>query len=187
MKVNAIQSFRYGNEPKPQAEPKPQSFKGIWMRLGQNYLDLDKYCAGAFYNFIDGKNLIATTDKLGRRLIPLGNNGMTVEEGKLAWSFLFEKGNKTMDGCIAVQKLRNFLLEKTSGIKHNTTFLEKEDTAVVTAERKPITLSMINAKLCDFAIEHNLLPKAEENAVKSTPKPLTLEEFSELIHRNGVA
>ena len=187
MKIEAIQSFRYANEPKPQPEGKTQNFKGIWMRLGQNYLDLDKYCAGAFFKFTDGKKLTVAKGKLGRQLLELGDNGMTVKEGEQAWEFLFG-GKETMDGSIAVQKLRNFMLTKFTGIKHNTMFLEKEDTALVTAERKPITLAMVNARLRTFATEHNLLPTAKQEKAPSTEqKILSTEEFSELIHRNGVA
>ena len=186
MKIGAIQNFRYANESKPQADPKTQNFKGIWMRIGQNYLDLDKYCAGAFFKFIDGKSLTVKTDKLGRQLLEFGDNGMTAKEGKQAWEFLFG-GKETIDGCVAVQKLRDFMLTKFTGIKHNTMFLEKEDSALVTAERKPVTLTMVNAKLRQFASEHNLLPKTEETIVKNEQKILSTEEFSELIHRNGVA
>ena len=121
MRINAVSSVNYGN----QTAPKQQSFNGIWLRLGQNYLDLDRYCAGAYYKFTDGKALTETVDKLGRRLIPFEDNGMTVKEGKNAWKFLFEH-EETMEGYNALKKLREFMMTKVSQGKHNTMFLEKE-------------------------------------------------------------
>lgn len=187
MKIGVIQNVRFENEPKPQPkEPTQQNFKGIWQRLGQNYLDADRYCAGAFYRFTDGKKLTVVKDKLGRNLLDLGDNGMTVKEGKLAWDFLFE-GKETMDGCIALQKLRNFMLSKSSNNKHNVMFLEKEDSALVSAERKPIRLGVVNDRLREFARKNNLLPK-EENAVAQEVQTVpTSEELLKHLSENGVA
>jgi len=187
MKIGVIRNVRFENEPNPQPkEPAQENFRGIWQRLGQNYLDADKYCAGVFYGFVDGKKLAVNTDKMGRNLIELENNGMTVKEGKLAWDFLFE-GKETIDGSIAVQKLRNFMLTKVSNLKHNVMFLEKEDSALVTAERKPIRLGIVNEKLREFAYKNKLLKKEEDVITRETQTVPTSEELLKQLSENGVA
>ena len=184
MRINAVSSVRLNDETKPQ--PQQQSFKGIWMRVGQNYLDLDRYCAGAFYKFKDGKALTETFDKLGRRLLAFEDNGMTVKEGKDAWKFLFEH-EETAEGYEALKKLRQFIMSKVSNGKHNTMFLEKEDAALVTAERKPITIAQVNQKIREFATNHNLIKPEAKIAGKASEKAMTTEELQKFLNETGVA
>jgi len=184
MRINPITNVRFNNE--PVSEPKPQNFRGIWQRLGQNYLDADKYCAGIFYGFTDGKSLSVFKDKLGRVLIELEKNGMTVEEGNLAYKFLFE-AQETNAGYKALKKLRSFILTKTYANQHNVMFLEKEDSALVTAKRERISLAIVNEKIREFELNNGMVPKAQPEPFIRRPEIKTAEDLLKFLTDSGVA
>ena len=184
MRIQAINS----NYVCSQSKQQNTNFKGIWLRVGQNYLNNDRYCAGAFYKFIDGKKLSTFIDpRNGRRLLAFGNNGMTVSEGKDAYRFLFGE-NQDDNGYKAAIKLRNFLASKTNknGV-HNIMFLEKEDVADVTAKRERIGLDRINILLREYEKSHNLVKVNETPKVVKEEKLMTHDELIKMLTENSFA
>ena len=181
MKVQAINSniSSYANQQNPQ-------FKGIWMRLGENYLDHSLYHSAAYFLFVNGKRNLAVDMYKGSPVQIFSSNEMTVEEGKAAYKFLFDKAQNNK-GYEAAKKLFAFI--KTFSTKdntHNIMFLEKEDCADPMTERKKISYSLVNGKLHEYELAHKII-KEEVTPVKKEIKPLSREEFSALIRRNGVA
>ena len=167
---------------------KNTSFKGVWARIGQNYLNAEHYCAGAYYKFADGQGLKTLKDpRNGRRLIELGTIDMTAAEGKAAYKFLFGK-LYNYEGYLAVKKLRDFMAANaTKDGKHNVMFLEKDDIADITAKKDRINLGRLNLFLNEFEYRHNLIKPKAKVEVKEPEKIMTREELQKHLIENGVA
>lgn len=182
MKIQAINSI-YVNK-----NQKSPSCKGIWARIGQNYLDNDRYCAAAFYRFIDGKKLEVFKDpRNGRHMHEFGVIGMTAKEGKAAYKFLFGR-LQDPEGYEAAKKLRAFLdTKRTKAHKHNIMFLEKEDLADVTAKRERLSYDHVDLMIKDYEFKNNLVEKVEKVAEPKQERIPTTEELRKMLTENGVA
>lgn len=163
------------------------SFKGIWGRLGVNYLDETLYHSAAFYPFVNGKNELVSKFYKGSDCKVLVTNGMTVEEGSAAYKFLFED-IQNKDGYKAVKKLRDFINFElaTQYGNYNPLFLEKEDCADVNKTRQELKILDINAKLSDYENKTNPTAKPAEDS-ETVKHPMSEEEIWENLHRFGVA
>ena len=168
---------------------KNSSFKGVWGRLGVNYLDETLYHSAAFYPFTNGKHELVSKFYKGSDCKVLASNGMTVEEGSAAYEFLSGTA-KNPEGYKASKKLLKFietLATNDNRHKHNPLFLEKEDYADVNKERMELKISDVQAKLRTYETEHNLIPESGKSADAVQNEPPTEAELWEIIHRTGVA
>lgn len=164
---------------------KPQNFGGIWLKRGKYYLNSPNYCAGIFHGFTDGVHLAVFRDRFGRTLSEMESNGLTTEEGKQIWKFLFEN-NESMSGYKALKKLRGFILNKIYKNDNTMLYLEKEDSALITSTKEKLNLTFINQKIDNFEKNNNLLPKPQPEPFIKRKRITTPDELLDQIFKNGV-
>ncbi|MBO7672461.1 hypothetical protein J6S88_03535 [bacterium] len=161
-----------------------QNFGGIWMRHSKYYINNTNYCAGVFHSYKDGKHLTVFRDRLGRTLKEKGSCGLTKKEGKQIWEFLFEN-NETMNGYLALKKLRGFILQKTYKNDKGILYMEKEDSALITSAKEKLNLSVINKKIEEFERKNNLLPKPQPEPFIKRKRITTPDELLDQIYNKG--
>ena len=66
-------------------------------------------------------------------------------------------------------------------------FLEKDDTALVTAECEKLSLDVINQKIRAYERKNNMIPKPAPKPFIKRPKIVTGEDLRRFLNDNGVA
>lgn len=182
MRIQAINTNYNQNNLKQQQT----NFKGFFMRVGTGNKTLTPnfYSSVAYIPFKDGNTKLATKTYKNKSIWAFPKSEITVEEGKAAYNFLFNKirDSKAYEAAV---KLRNFVESFSFDGEHNVMYIEKEDLGDPHGEWGKLELSDIKSELRKYEETHGIRKKASEETV--APKTYTVEELWEMIYRNGVA
>ena len=197
MNIQSISAVNYMNragrvaQKKEQPAPQPQtqtetSFNGIWTRMSRSYIDKVSFALRGYYPFIDGAVPTKMEDDEGRLIVPMGDNGMTKEEGSAALDFVVN-GHASRANYEAAKKLSAFM-DKTVD-EYTPMFMEYEDKADETENTKKahITHYDVNSMIARYEYANGIRKQPEYKPEKNVEELLSPEEFLQKMQDESVA
>ena len=184
MRIQAI-NVNYGLKNGQKQQP---SFNGIFMRVGTGNKTLmpNFYSNVAYIPFKNGNKGLLQKVYKDKPIWLFPECGITAEESKAAYSFLFGKIQNTTTYHAAL-KLKDYIVSLSSNGEHNTMYIEKEDIGMPKHENwSKLELPQIVSKLNKYEVK-NGIQKTISDGKEEAQKMFTLDELWEMLHRNGVA
>jgi len=193
MNIQAINAVSYMNRTnraaKKQETPQQQaqtSFNGIWTRMSRSYIDKTSFLMRGYYPFVDGVTPTKIEDDEHRLIVPMGDNGMTTEEGSRALDFVVN-GKATRANYEAAKKLSAFM-EKTVD-EYTPMFMEYEDNADETENTRKahITHFDVNSMIARYEYANGIRKQLDTTPSKEIVEMLSPEEFLKKMQDDSVA